>query len=173
LGSETGNEISWLLLGDKMKVLILFLAITTGFSAAPKEKRKVANTEAISSFLATTGLELLEYNLKSGDEDCLQGELHAVTLEQGFSLMLGSHVLIRGLGRDPYQEIDQSCKTDLITKVSKAKVSGTVDVKCSDTNAKFVTTISVNRNGFTYTQVVTNAGKETRNIRCVLEKIKP
>src|SRR5690349_17545847 len=82
--------------------------------------------DEVEKFVSTTGLQFGDYELKEGPDTCQQGELKALVLEKEFTLMLGAHALILGLGRAPYSLHENECWKSIESKFSKDRAEGKI-----------------------------------------------
>jgi hypothetical protein len=151
-----------------LSLLLIFPAFTS--LANSQRERKMASTDAELNFFATTGLEPAIYNLKQGSsEDCLSGSLYTVAMNKDFSLMLGEKLLLAGLGRGSFVDVDRDCRTEVSARYEKSKANMVNNETCNKIKRVYETTVVVTKDGFDYTQSVVVQGKSVKNLKCELE----
>lgn len=149
---------------------LVTLIVSISLSAKEVRERRVASTDAELNFFATTGLEPGLYSLKrDSHEDCLSGSLYTVSLDKDFTLMLGEKLLLTGLGRGAFSDIDRECKTDVKTSFQKGIAKMVNTETCSKVVRIYQTTLVVDKGGFSYTNTVSEKGKVIKHLNCELE----
>lgn len=155
---------------------ILSLVITIIFLTAPafaKEssdaKPNQATSEAIQKFLNTTEIKLGSYNKTEGPDECSDGELSILPLENEFTLMLGAHPLVIGLGRPSFKTKDRACVSSTNSSYKKHKISGRRIEKCGKISREYKVEVNVAGDVVTYVRTVSESGKVVRNEKCVLK----
>lgn len=150
-----------------MKVIFLLIHI-----ALAATLRKPANQE-IETFLNISNLELGTYELKSGDDSCMQGDLQVIAVEKGFSVVLNGRAIVVGLGQENYSVKDRSCLSHFSASYEKNLIQGRHQEVCKKQTREYHTRIEVTAEGFVYTQSLTEKKKQIFAITCVLTKVKP
>jgi len=158
-----------MLASHRSKLPLMALCISVGVSAAAAEDKK-------EEFLSRTGLIEGEYELTTGPASCPDGDLVLSRDEVGgLTLSLGANAIITDIGNSPKTERERKCTTDSKTVVSKGKVIGLSEEKCSDQEKimQYGNEVDVVPRGIVYEHQVYSGGELVEHQTCVLKRVKP
>lgn len=160
-----------------MKTIIIFstlfllgLTIIGEAQAGNAGDSNQVSPEAIQEFWRITNLRPGEYGLVSGEEQCQVGNLYVLPIEEHFTLMMGAHPIILGLGGDESESADRECSSRVTTSFGENHVESKRTMTCGNDLYEFTTKIDSTDKGFDYMRKNYLNGKIIRKETCELQR---